>query len=488
MSYGANINVTDEGALYPIEHAIHLCCSQSLALFAEADCVLTTSSRNLYGTLERAVLGSVSTCNNDRESRVSLAQSVITMEANQRRKLQALVSHHMPESSICAHSSFEDRLLDLYAFDAVAALKQHGVSIPISLELGEYRATVYHLLGLRIEILNSLWEAGFRDINEPDHGGRTPLILFNFHFDTLTDFLERLTWFRDKGIDPGQKIQHIHQNSYWSCNSKLECSCMKSGHTAMHLIAFNLYCIRIWYQYHSLNLEDSRLWAALKDIFNNEPRDACKCACSSAGCRAINIIVKLNHSTSRDLEDYFRSAIRPVLTAKANNFISETTFSEIIRSLTFNALGLTHTCCRKSENWIEELQLVPFEDEDDISEIHDEEREDLQLLEELLIEFELERRYKPSSFHNFMAGYWLTRMREVLYGEESQGVLLEEESPDEMSEEESLDEVPEEESLDEVSEEKSLDENELRGTVGDIDDTSSHQSHRVTEVHHDSED
>lgn len=493
MSHRANINVIDDDAKFPVEHAIYLCCQQSLALFAEADCVLTPSSRNSKGTLELALFASISNYDNDQASRISLAQSVIIMEANQRRKLQALISRHLPESSICTHSSSKDRLLDVYAFDAVVALKQRGVSIPSSLELDEYCGTVYHLPGLRKEILNSLWEAGFRDINEPDPSGRTPLFLNNLFcgFETLTGFFERLIWFLDKGVDPDTKLQHIHQNSYWSCNSKVGCPCTKSGHTTMHFIAFNLdicrkFCHGLRYLYQSLDLEDSRLVAALKDVFNNEPRDACKCACSSAGCRAINITVKLNHSTFRDLEDYFRSAIRPVPTAKANDFISEATFSEMIRSLTFNALGLTHTCCRKNENWTEELQLIPFEDEDDISEIHDEEREDLQLLEELLLEFELERRCKPSSFHKFMAGYWLTRMREVLCEKGSEGVSSEEESLSEESEEGSLDEVSEEESLDEISGEESLDE---RDAVGYVDDTSSRQSHRVTEVqvHDDSE-
>lgn len=131
--------------------------------------------------------------------------------------------------------------------------------------------------------------------------------------------------------------------------------------------------------------------------------------------------------------------------AKANNFISETAFSEIIRILTFQALGLTHTCCRTRIDSFGWLQLTPFEDDDDTSEIHDEEREDLQLLEDLLLEFEQQRQDKPSSFRKFIFGYWWTRMQEVWSEEDLLDVSEREESPEKLSDEERLDELPERE-------------------------------------------
>lgn len=238
----------------------------------------------------------------------------------------------------------------------------------------------------------------------------------------------------------------------------------------MHFLAFNLKGCgweNIKMKIQSLDVVDPRL-TTLQKIFNNESRDACKCACSFAGCRAINIIVKNGFFNFIDLQEPIQSTIRSILIplAKADDFISETTFTEIIRTLTFNALGLTHTCCRANKKtWFFHLSLIPFEDEDDISEIHDEEREDLQLLEDLLSEFEKKRRDKPSSFQDFIKVYWLPRMQEV----SSERNLSEE-----LSEEESSDEILEpildfdEELLNEASDAESIDSAVLPDTGADF--------------------
>lgn len=489
LSYGANVNVTDNQRWYPLDHAIHRVCPESAALFAKTDCELRPAVRNQpQSTLGRAIYEAASQPTD--QAKISIAKSVIIIAANQRRKLTALLSHYLPKNPICAHLSFEDQLLDVYAFDAVTALKQHGVSIPISLKFNEYRGTIYHYDDLIRELLDSLWEAGFRDLNEPDHNGATPLMLLESYDG---GWAKQVNWFLDKGVNPNQQIQQIHQNSYWTCNSEARCCpCLKSGHIVMHFLAFNLSRLEwpnIEREIQALDVVDPRLKTMLQDIFNNEIRDACKCACSSAGCRAINIIVKERSFSSTDPQKLFQTAIRPIsiLIAKANDFISQTTFTEIIRTLTFNALGLTHTCCRANRNhWFDELRLIPFEDEDDISEIHDEEREDLQLLEDLLLEFEQRRRDKPSSFQNFIKIYWLTRMREVLSERNLPEVLSEEESLDEVFEKESSNEVSnenslnvssDEELLNEASDVESIDSAVLPDTGADFDDTSSHHSH-----------
>lgn len=434
LSYGANVNVIDDEEFYPLDHAIYRVCSESVALFAKTDCELRPAPRNskwdARDTLKLAFCEAVWRPTD--QAKMNIAKSVIIIAANQRRKLKTLLFRHLPENPICVHSSFENQLLDANAFDAVTALKQHGVSIPISWKFDKYR-TVYHDNYFTEELLNSLWEAGFRDLNEPDCNGQTPLMLLQSYYG---GWVKRVNWFLDKGVDPNQQIQQIYRNSYRTCNSEAGCCpCLKSGHVVMHFLAANLSRVE-WenpeMEIQSMDVVDPRLKTTLQDIFNNESRDACKCACSSAGCRPINIFVKNRSFDSPDLQNLLQSAIRSILIliAKANDFISETTLTEIIRTLTFNALRLTHTCCRAG--------LMPFQDEDDISEIHDEEREDLHLLEDLLLEFEQRRRDKPSSFQDFIKIYWLTRMREVSAESNLSEVLSEEESPEEESSDEIL--------------------------------------------------
>ena len=435
LSYGANVNVIDNQNFYPLDHAIFRGFSESVALFATMDCELRPAAWNSKrDTLKLAIFNAVSKPTD--QAKIDIAKSVIIIAANQRRKLKALLSRYLSKNPICVHSSFENQLLDVYAFDAVTALKQHDVSMPIWWGFNKYPKTIYHVGFFIIELLDFLWEAGFRDLNEPDCDGETPLMQLRTY---KGGWAEQVNWFLDKGVDPNQQIQQIHQNSYRTCNSERRCCpCLKSGHTVMHFLAFNLSRYE-WdnckMESQSLDVADPKL-TTIQDIFNNESRDACKCACSSAGCRAINIIVKNRFSCSVDLQELFHSTIRfiSLLKAKANDFISETTFTEIIRTLTFDALGLTHTCCRANKKpWLYPLPLVPFGDEDDILEIHDEEREDLHLLEDLLSEFEQRRRDESSSsFHHFIKVHWSTRMWEVLSERNLSEVLSEEESSDEI--------------------------------------------------------
>ena len=104
LNYGADPNVMDEDGDYPVDHAI-LMCPKSLALLGEADCALPSYS------FDMAIFLAVNQ-GGDRAKRVSIARYVITMEANQRRKLQALLSHHLPDNSIFIHPHFENKVLD----------------------------------------------------------------------------------------------------------------------------------------------------------------------------------------------------------------------------------------------------------------------------------------------------------------------------------------------------------------------------------------
>lgn len=174
LSYGANVNVIDNEKFYPLDHAIFRGCSESVAQFAETNCELRPAAWNSQrDTLRLAFFEAVRRPTD--QAKINIAKSVIIIAANQRRKLKALLFRHLPKNPICVHSSFEkNQLLDVCAFDAVIALKQHGVSIPISWKFNDHFETVYHDNYFTTELLDVLWEASFRDINEPDSDGQTP--------------------------------------------------------------------------------------------------------------------------------------------------------------------------------------------------------------------------------------------------------------------------------------------------------------------------
>ena len=82
---------------------------------------------------------------------------------------------------------------------------------------------------------------------------------------------------------------------------------------------------------------------------------------------------------------------------------SEEMILDVIRFLTFDTLGLTHTCCRPKYRSLNDL--APPEDEDEIQKIHNEEQKDLRLLEDLLLEFDEYRRKSNYSIREFYLTY-----------------------------------------------------------------------------------
>ena len=93
--------------------------------------------------------------------------------------------------------------------------------------------------------------------------------------------------------------------------------------------------------------------------------------------------------------------------------------AELIRTFTFEELGLRHTCCQWQCG-----KVVEYEDSTDIFEIQNEDRHKIALFEELLLEFETKQSELSLPIQEFLKGYWRERMDEVMH---EQDVIDEEE-------------------------------------------------------------
>lgn len=407
LNHGAEVNVYDNQYLRPVDHAILRGCLTSVA-FLEATNFSTLGLEVALYTGEQA-------------RSTGILDYLINIETDRRRNLQSLVSNFLPQSFILRFLA-KDRLLDAYARDAVSALKQHNVSIPVSLSFDKSQRTVYHLTSLKRDAADCFWKAGFRDLNEPDCFGNTPLMKLDFrsHETYSHYYLELIDWFEGKGIKLDETVQHIHSLAFLSRDHHLaRCSCLTSGHTVLHLLAHRVsmgLALRSFWSDRSLN--------CFLRILMNEKQDACKCACTLAGCRAVFIAAKIWSRNSWGFESRLPEKINSVrwpsrfwLFCFMDMVTSEEMILDVTRFLTFDTLGLTHTCCRPSYG--SSKDLTPFEDEDEIQEIHDEEQEDLQLLEDLLLEFDDYRRKSNCTIQEFYLTYWRCRMKEVLSGEKT---------------------------------------------------------------------
>lgn len=163
------------------------------------------------------------------------------MEANRRRELQSLLTQSLPDNVLCSFSLFQDRLLDEQAPAARAALERPNISIPTFLKRDFNHGTVYHHEDLTVRMLDAFWEAGFRDVNGLDSTGHTPLMAMNlFGRADIEKSFEIIAWFENKGVDIHENFHDIHQNPRVQVEEWLRSGYLKSGHTVLHYLCWNL--------------------------------------------------------------------------------------------------------------------------------------------------------------------------------------------------------------------------------------------------------
>ncbi|KAI1075181.1 hypothetical protein F5B20DRAFT_561008 [Whalleya microplaca] len=157
-------------------------------------------------------------------------------------------------------------------------------------------------------------------------------------------------------------------------------------------------------------LLSSRLFLKIAPL---EILDSCLCKCTSVGCHPVTVLIlQLYRAYSRS--GVTRSSIADIASSISGFFqdleidpsISRVAYVASIQLLTFEALGLRHTCCR---GWI-----LPGMSSEEIEEIWDEEKETLNLLGDLMDEFDGRIRRSRIRFNDFLTSYWAPLMEHVL--------------------------------------------------------------------------
>ena len=146
-------------------------------------------------------------------------------------------------------------------------------------------------------------------------------------------------------------------------------------------------------------------------LTHHDLADGCKCYCSTEGCtpflwmmKAWNLIRPKR--VVSDMEEYYRIC---------GGELTVLTYEAAIRFLTFQALGLTHTCCN-AEALVRDYGWTPRVEEDQMTTINDEQAHLLELHETLVTELtEVAREYlETETFSDFWRSIWMGRIEEVL--------------------------------------------------------------------------
>ena len=405
LQAGADVNCKDLSGRSPLVYAIEMSLVESIRLLALADCSLLDASLQLL--LESAVVVELSAHRDGR--RVTAAEMVVDLLVDvivdRRQRLYDLAKSALPVSDLdqLCHDSYRP---DDSASQLHSALQGHGITVPLALDLGRDRGTVFHQIGQSSRVAERLWKAGFRNIDGRDPFGRTPLMSLR-HYRRPTgeigSMLDYVAWLVEKGADFYAKRDLIFQSEARFLST-----------TALHFVAYDLgsfFELLTWIQLRNW-AEENRSKSSkemLQRILMDNDSDACMCACSISGCTTFVVFTK-GYMGYRFTEYRYTEVSIVDLWPIVKDFCDPLKISEFVRIMTFEELGLTHTCCCKylhGEGW-------KIKDKVEIDEIRDEEAEDLQKLEELLEEFEVKRKELDIPFEDFIKQYWAPRMKEVL--------------------------------------------------------------------------
>jgi hypothetical protein len=381
-------------------------CLESLELLFEADCSLFPLSPPERPEREPFCLAqTLYWCSE--EVSAFLIQSL----AARRGGLKELALDNLPLEEIEELNLRNDTVLDGKAHVVYAALKANGVDIPNTLSVPSMQTSVYHLTNLRPECAEQLYDIGFRDVDIFDHIGLTPLMYessFPLH-DNSYSSLRMPAWLLSHGADLNTKPEVVQGNS-------MQGDSFNRHYSAAHFLAAKAGLVIPCFLPERCSELDAEIRDLLSLLYSRLNFDNCSCGCSSRGCCPGKIMWKELDYRSR-VRSRPREELLPDLmpVSWVCDHLSPTNESwcwlsfQTIRSLTFDALDIRHTCCQPQP-----LCDLIYEDEEEIKEIREEDRFRLQLLEELVEEFEFKYAEYAMGLMEFLEGYWSDRMKEVL--------------------------------------------------------------------------
>jgi hypothetical protein len=311
-------------------------------------------------------------------------------------------------------------ILDIWTAQIYSSLRKKGIIVEPSLQTPHvlYRlvqGSVYHYPLFSAETLEVLYDFGFRGVNEPNANDLLPSMLWAesglgyVNKATFSQVLDRTTWLVSKHADLNRIIPGTSSTVF------------------SHIIFEFVDLLEImWFPPYGVPtdfiFEKWQHWKkialGLGKLLDVTPSttDECICACSPSGC---NIL-------SQSLRQAFRMVsldgpsrdprnpgfwLREIVSFFMTWMDRDTRMPRaVIRSFTFDALCLRHTCCMVHHG---DFRLQ-HRDRPEVEEILDEDRLRLEALDRLVTEFDDKFDELGLPIMEFLQGYWHTRMIEYL--------------------------------------------------------------------------
>jgi hypothetical protein len=243
----------------------------------------------------------------------------------------------------------------------------------------------YRTRDLSLAAAEALWMAGFQELDLGSDQTQVLTSPLDYHIialDSDTDF-ELLQWFVEKGVRLDAISPYTHS-------------------TVAHKIAERMFRIGT----NALNPPSS----FVRSVFESHVTDKCVCPCSAKGCLPIGLTISKAlrrwawHDSIRmkylyDLIDSSPDSDRVWMS------------STCLRALTFEDLGMTHTCCCTRICFDEDCAICG--DDSERRKLLAQPREEIETLESLLKDFEAQLQGHQGKFRAFIKEVWDPKMKEV---------------------------------------------------------------------------
>ncbi|KAL8665725.1 MAG: hypothetical protein Q9202_002035 [Teloschistes flavicans] len=406
LDAGALVDAADNQGLTPVFYAARLGYVDSILVLNEFGCAFHSFETECKGngdtSLFRAVImleeqriwkveRNIDSLENIPKNATEVANTVVDLVIQRCRILETLARTLLDRNSVHHLQLAPESVLDHKGQLAISMLSER-MDVPESLwMLTPPGSTVYHLPSICLGRADSFWKAGFRDVNEFDRFGLTPLMgrdIFGFNH-CLNKELEFLDWLILHGADLHRRQGYVWQSIPMSSRYQraLPPQCQgTSSITALHYIAASFGEHYYWelvqesstldevqHEMLALSRKSKRL---IQSVFTDPVWKALMMQASVYHVARL----KLCRRAALDIAKMFAHLVyveRPNLRWLR---------SEMFRLITFNSLGLRHTCC-KIRKWGSRI-IAEYEDEEDRREIRDEQSDLEDILEALLPEFE----------------------------------------------------------------------------------------------------
>ncbi|KGO53459.1 hypothetical protein PEX2_060660 [Penicillium expansum] len=359
---------------------------------------------------------------NGRSSKIKLL--LINELAARRKRLWHLAQSCLPAGQLPKLISDDENtgtttIFDIHTAEIHDRLVKQGVSIDPSLRLNFseiWYKSVYHFPEFTAQTLEELYQIGFRGITQVTPEGFMPLVIPRpRYYSTGSEHnekwkgMERIAWLVSKGADPYQELPGT--------------SATVTHHLGLTIVD---YCLDALPGRREVKLENQkhyRAWKRMVSEFGKEffllplVRDRCVCACSPDGCTTMSVTLRhiidyIPAYRIHEPEFWYRELIQFLLCwTRGDTGIGW----KVIRFLTFDALGLKHSCCINTPTYPFDFSFrLKSREEEEVEEILDEQKLGLIELEKILDELKIKFDELGQPVIEFLEGYWHTRMIEFL--------------------------------------------------------------------------